>query len=258
MILACDGKRAPDYNTDYKTAFDSILYSYDLQGTLLVFDPQKQTYYSNDFERAKQSFLPASTFKIPHTIIALETGVLTDAETILKWDGEEREFHTWEQDMTLKEAFRVSCIPCFQEVAREIGQDRMKSYLNKLQYAKIEISNDIDSFWLKGASRISPFEQINFLDRLYNKKLPILTTTREQMLRILEIESHEKYTFSGKTGWSYHDDDNNGWFVGFLEEGKKIYYFALNIDPIDAKHMQKFVAGREQAVRKALHEMKIM
>src|SRR5699024_5778807 len=106
--------------------------------------------------------------------------------------------------------------------------------------------------------RISPFEQIDFLARFHSKKLPILTTTRDQMRRILEIESLEKYTFSGKTGWSYQEESNNGWFVGFLEEGEKIYYFALNVEPIDAENMQKFVTGREQAVRSALRLMNIM
>lgn len=258
VILACKSNREPDYNTDYKSTFDSILRVYDLKGTMLVLDPQQRIYYSNDFDWAKRSFLPASTFKIPNAIIALETGLLTDAETILKWDGQERDFETWEQDMSFKEAFRASCVPCFQEIAREIGEDRMKSYLNKLSYGQIKIQNDVDSFWLVGDSRISPFEQIDFLSRFYSKKLPILTSTRDQMLRILEIERDGDHRFSGKSGWSYKDENNNGWFVGFLEKGGKIYYFALNIEPMDAKNMQKFVLGREQAVRGALRALGLM
>src|SRR6266849_2719690 len=35
--------------------------------------------------------LPASTFKIPHALIALDTGVITD-KTLMKWDGAKKDF----------------------------------------------------------------------------------------------------------------------------------------------------------------------
>ena len=44
--------------------------------------------------------LPASTFKVPHALIALDTGVVTETTT-MKWDGAKQDFPAWERDHTL-------------------------------------------------------------------------------------------------------------------------------------------------------------
>ena len=69
--------------------------------------------------------LPASTFKIPNSIIALETGLIEDDSTLIKWDGDERRLPAWEQDLVFRDAFHYSCVPCYQEIARKIGEKRM-------------------------------------------------------------------------------------------------------------------------------------
>lgn len=247
------------YHNDYKTAFNAILDNYDLSGSILIYDPQQQAYYSNDFEWARRDFLPASTFKIPNAIIALEMGIMKSDTSVIKWDGRKRDFESWEKDLTLRDAFQASCVPCFQEVARNIGTASMKTYLNKFHYNNMDVTTEnIDSFWLKGKSHISSFEQIDFLERFLTKKLPILNTTRESMLTIFKIEENQTYKLSGKTGWSYNETDNNGWFVGFLEKDHKKYYFALNAIPKDATKMEKFADGRKQAIYDALSVMKLI
>lgn len=248
--MACGSPQGSgNYRNDYKNAFDSILNIYDLTGSILIYNPQERDYYSNDFDWARRGFLPASTFKIPNAIIALETGVMKDDTSVIKWDGAPRDFESWEKDLTLREAFQASCVPCFQEIALKIGTQRMKTYLNKLHYNNMEVTDqNINSFWLRGKSHISCFEQINFLERFVSKKLPILNSTRESMSKIFLIEDNKSYRLSGKTGWSYNESDNNGWFVGFLEKDKKIYYFALNAIPKNPSHMEKFAEGRKQAI----------
>lgn len=258
--IACDSPSADStYKDDYKASFDTILDSYDIRGSILIYDPQQKLYYSNDFDWAKKGFLPASTFKIPNAIIALETSVIKSDTTLLKWDGTPRDFDSWEKDLTLREAFQASCVPCFQEIARKIGTVRMKSYLNKLHYTHMDVKDEnLDHFWLKGDSRISCFEQIQFLERFLSKKLPILNSTRKSMLKIFKIEEIEEYKLSGKTGWSYNEIDNNGWFVGFLEKDKKTYYFALNAIPNDPSKMEKFAEGRKLAIYDTLRLMKLL
>ena len=112
--------------------FQSIIDSADVKGTVLIFDPQKNTYYSNDFDRCDQGFLPASTYKIPNSIIALETGVVEDDSTLFKWDGEKRAMDIWERDLIFREAFHLSCVPCYQQIARGIGPERMNAHLKKV------------------------------------------------------------------------------------------------------------------------------
>ncbi|MFT6938341.1 MAG: beta-lactamase class D, partial [Saprospiraceae bacterium] len=154
--------------------FQMIVDSNQVSGSILIYDSKNDTYYSNDFERAATEFLPASTFKVTNSIIGLETGVLKDRNHLFKWDGEPRRLKNWEADLTLAEAYKASCVPCYQEVARTIGTERMNEYLKKLDYGNMEIADSmIDIFWLEGEFKISQKQQIDFLKRFYNKELPI-------------------------------------------------------------------------------------
>ena len=157
-----------------------ILDSFNLEGAILIYDKQKDTYYSNSFEESKVEYLPASTFKIPNSIIGLELGILEDEHTVFKWDGSGRFLPVWEQDLTLKEAFQTSCVPCYQELARKIGVDRMKAYVERLNFGKMYPTQEsIDNFWLLGPSKISPFAQIDFLKRLDEGKLTVSKSTTQ-------------------------------------------------------------------------------
>lgn len=260
LFFGCDSKsNSAEHSDIHKASFQQLLDDQGVHGALLIYDAQKKIYYSNDFQYAAQGFLPASTFKIPHALIALETETIKDDTFIFKWDGKKRDFPTWEKDLSMKEAFRTSCVPCFQEVARKIGFEKMNTYLNKLHYANMEFTAaNVDSFWLQGESRISPFEQIDFLNRLYSKRLPILNINREKVIDYMRIEQTASYSFYGKTGWSYAADVNNGWMVGFLTNGQKIYYYALNISPNTNTDSSSFPATREKIVRAAFQQLNLM
>ncbi len=117
-----------------KAELQSMIDSAKVEGSVLIYDFQKEVYYSNDFRWANKGHLPASTFKIAHSIIALESGVVADDRIVFKWDGKKRSIKNWEQDLILRDAFHVSCVPCYQEVARKIGEKRMNEYLAKFNY----------------------------------------------------------------------------------------------------------------------------
>ncbi|MDW7690402.1 class D beta-lactamase [Flammeovirgaceae bacterium SG7u.111] len=224
-----------------------------VQGAVLVFDPQLNQYYSNDFDWTEKGQLPASTFKITNSIIALETGVVEDDSAFFEWDGEERYLAIWEKDMYLRDAFQLSCVPCYQEVARKIGAERMNQYLDKLNYGHMVVdSSNIDQFWLRGESKITPWEQIDFLSRLYFSKLPIEPRTEQIMKSMMLMRDKDKYQLSGKTGWSTQNDVDNGWFVGFLEKGRNVYFVATNIEPLEGFDMDDFAKTRVDISMKAL------
>ena len=190
---------------------------------------------------------------------ALEIGVVENDSTLFKWDGEARNMSIWERDMIFRDAFHLSCVPCYQDVARRVGADRMKKYIQKLDYGDIKFdSTTIDNFWLIGDSKISPKEQINFLKRLYESKLPISKRTDQIIKRMMVIEENEQYKLSGKTGWSIDNDLNNGWFVGYVQTKDKTYFFATNVEPTDNFDMLLFAKMRKEVIYKALRHMNII
>lgn len=242
-----------------QTTLQTILDEAKIKGAILVFDPQTNNYYSNNFNWAKLGRLPASTFKIPNSIIGLETGVVEDENTLFKWDGEPKFIKTWEQDLVFKDAFRYSCVPCYQEMARNIGAERMNEYLTKLNYGHRTINpSTIDMFWLEGDYKVSQFEQIDFLQRFYNSKLPIQKRTEEMVKNFMIIDQNNAYTLSGKTGWMMAEHKNNGWFVGYVEKNDKVYYFATNIDPTEEFDMADFPKIRAQVTKAGLQELGII
>jgi beta-lactamase class D len=215
-------------------------------GTFAMFDPSDGgRMVVTDRERAETAYLPASTFKIPNSLIALETGVVADADsTIFPWDKVVRDFDAWNQDHTLRSAFKASAVPVYQDIARKIGPERMQHYVNAFDYGNRDIGGaPIDSFWLNGNLRISAFQQIDFLQRFYRGELPVSKQNQEIVRDIMYLEVTELGTLRGKTGAVGIGAEPGtkatlGWLVGWLEHGpSKPYFFALNLDVHDSKHM---------------------
>lgn len=233
--------------------------SLNVSGSVLVCDLKKNEFYSNNYDWAEKGYLPASTFKIPNSIIALETGVVENDSTLFKWDRKKRSLKSWEQDLVLRDAFHLSCVPCYQEIARSIGPDRMREYLNKLNYQGMKFdSTTIDNFWLVGDSKISQFEQIDFLRRFYFSELPISKRTEKIMKRLIVKEENEEYKLSCKTGWSDYLGVNNGWYVGYIEKGNDLYFFATNISPKEGFDMKSFGKTRIELTNKSLKILNII
>lgn len=240
-------------------AFQSIIDSAHVEGAILIYDMEADTYYSNDFEWAQKGYLPASTFKITNSIIAFETGVIQSDSTLIKWDGEERRMKAWEQDLVFRDAFHFSCVPCYQEIARTIGAERMNAHLDKLAYRNMQVdSSNIELFWLEGDSKINQRQQIDFLKRFYQSELPISKRTEVMMKRLMIIDETDSYTISGKTGWSIRNGNNNGWFVGYIESRNKTYFFATNVEPKASFDMDMFSVIRSDISKKAFRHMGII
>jgi beta-lactamase class D len=246
-------------NKIVKVELQTILDSAHVSGSILIYNQKDDEYYSNDFEWAQKGFLPASTFKICNSIIALETGVVENDSTLFKWNGEERRLDIWEQDLVFRDAFHFSCVPCYQDIARKIGVKRMNEYLKKLEYGQMIVdSGSIDIFWLEGESKITQYQQIDFLKRIYNKELPISDRTFTIMKRLMLLAEKEEFKISGKTGWSIRNGNNNGWFIGYLEKGSEVYFFATNITPDQEFDLSLFPVIRKDISMKALQLLKII
>lgn len=115
---------------------------------------------------------PASTFKVPHALIALETGVVTDPLALVPWDGTKFGNPLWERPHSLDSAMKSSALWFYQRTARLIGRERMLAALKHLGYGSDTYDGDQTMFWLNGDLVVSPLEQLDFVARLVQHKLP--------------------------------------------------------------------------------------
>lgn len=185
------------------------------------------------------SYLPASTFKIINSLIGLQTGKIVNDSMVIKWDSVKRR-DSWNKDLTMYEAFRVSAVNYYQEVARRIGKDTMQLWLDSLKYGaktdtdKVVIRSAIDSFWLDNSLKITPDQQLGMVKKLYFDQLPFFKSYQETVKRAMLFEDNANYRLSYKTGWGFTKDDHAiGWVVGWIEENNHPYFFVLNIESPD-------------------------
>lgn len=182
------------------------------------------------------SYLPASTFKIVNSLIGLQTGKIVNDSMVIKWDSIKRSVEAWNKDLTMYEAFRVSAVPYYQEVARRIGKDTMQFWLDSLSYGNRKITSDIDTFWLDNSLKITPDEELGLVKRLYFDQLPFFKTYQEVVKRAMLFENNANYRLGYKTGWGSWNEKTGkhiGWIVGWIEENQHPYFFVLNIESPD-------------------------
>lgn len=170
-------------------------------------------------------YRPASTFKIPHTLIAVDKGLFNRAEDVFVWDGVVRSYQPWNQDQTLKSAFQVSCVWCYQELVSQIGENEYFKYLNLLGYGNKMLGKNLEKFWLDGELKISPREQVGFLRNIYFHRLDISDRSYKVLKEIMYIRDFLGGRLYGKTGWA----SDSGWFVGYYEKHQKVYFFANQV-----------------------------
>lgn len=201
-------------------------------GTIALFDTQDGVLGCSDLRRCGEAVVPASTFKIAHSMVALETGVVDGPDTLLPWDGKRYSVDGWNQDLKFRDAFRLSCVPCYMAIARKVGQQREQEWAEKLDYGNHDTSGGVDKFWLWGGMRISPLQQIDFLRRFDGNQLPISERTADIVRDIMTLDVTESYVLRGKTGGTAPPEEPRelGWFVGWLELGSRRVFFATLLD----------------------------
>jgi beta-lactamase class D len=235
FLSACSLKKATIDN-DLKQYFDAK----NVDGCFTMMDNSTGgiTVYNMAMDTTRVT--PASTFKIVNSLIGLETGRITDEKMVIKWDGVKRWKEEWNKDLTMTEAFKVSSVPYYQEVARRIGRDTMKRWIDSISYGNKNIEGRIDTFWLNNVLKISPDEQIGLLKRLYFDQLPFRKSTQQQVRDVMLQEDNTSYKLSYKTGWGF-DEKNNalGWLVGWVEENRHVYFFATLLKSTNKEYDMK-------------------
>jgi beta-lactamase class D len=213
-----------------------------VEGAFLAYNVTADQYTAYRIGECQRGTLPGSTFKIVNTLIGLETGHLASPETAIAWDGVKRSVPGWNQAHTLQTAFKGSVIPYFQELARRIGLKDMKAWLKQINYGKMEVDRTtLDNFWLTGNSKVSLFEQVDFMRALLAGELPFSAEHRAVLKFLMRTDSPPAYKLYAKSGWvGYGRDEgfpapeertDHGWYVGYIEraDGKQ-YVFATRLE----------------------------
>jgi beta-lactamase class D len=217
-----------------------------VRGTFVLFEPANDRYLVYNAQRAGQRFIPASTFKIPNALIGLEVGSIADENEVFRWDGKPKVRAAWERDHTLASGMRESVVWMFQEVARRTGRERMREWIDRLEYGNRDIRGGIDLFWLQGALRASAIEQVDFLRKLAEGALPATQRSQRLVREALVVERTRAYTLYAKTGTAGGTRNAVSWWVGWVErKGRPVAVFAMNFAPAPATRFDdRFEIGR--------------
>lgn len=205
--------------------------------------------------RARRRMAPCSTFKIPNAVIGLETGVIQSADHVLTYDEKKHKSQAfwpeaWSKDQDLRNAFRVSAIWYFREIAERVGPGTMQSFVDRFGYGNRDTSGWKDPFWLGSSLRISPVEQVEFLDRLFRNEFGVTPKNVAAVESFMKQESKDGRELYYKTGaCTDRDAGPEVWLVGFVQEGEKRIYFAMNAG---SKNMDDIFSKRIELAKERL------
>lgn len=236
---------------ELKAAYDKV----NSQGVFLLKGQKKEGYHYSNPLLADSLYSPASTFKIINSIIALETGVVKTIHDTVAWDGVIRERKEWNKDTDMKSAFANSTVWYYQQVARKIGMITMQKWLDSLAYG-IGSVKTIDKFWLNNELKISPQQQLEFMEKLALRKLPLHMETYAAIEEIMQKETRGTSVLYAKTGWGY-DGRDLGWYVGYVRSSEGVYPF-VNLMISGAEVSPDFGSARIYIVRNVFNNLGIM
>lgn len=225
-----------------------------VSGGIYIYDLNKNRYTIYDRKRMDMGFVPASTSKIIHSLIFLDSGAIADETETLKWDGVKRWVDDWNKDHNLRSAFKVSAVWFYTDVSKRIGKEKMQKYYDAAGYGNRSTNGFGEAYWVKGDLLVTPREQVEFLVKFHQKRLPFSPQVISLVKDIMIEEKTEKYTLYAKTGWSDAYAPQVGWWVGYVERGKEVYFFATEIDI----NKNEDAAKRKEITRNILKSLKII
>ena len=197
--------------------------------TMVVLDPSSDQIDGYFLDSLNTRYSPCSTFKIPHALFALDSGVVSKENSFQKWNGTDYRIESWNKDQTLSSAIKNSVVWYFVNTADKIGRQPMQAYLDKIDYGNRNMSDE-GAFWLNASLEVSVLEQLDLLVKLYNNQLPFSDEDQDYVKSLLIQEKRGNQTLYGKTGGG----DHNGWFIGYVEtildhDETKVVYFVTHM-----------------------------
>ena len=212
-------------DNDLKKYFDSA----QVKGSFSLLNNQMGDITVYNMQLDTQRLSPATSFKIPLTLIGVQTGKIINENNIqIKTDSNQN------KQLTLKEVFTSSSPEYLQSIARQIGKDTLKLWIDSLAYGNKNVEGAVDSFWLNNHLKISPDEQLGLISKLYFDQLPFPKYAQQMTRNAMLQEDNTLYRFSYATGTGYDENSNQiGWVIGWIEENQHVYFFVTFITSAD-------------------------
>lgn len=230
----------------------------NIKGSITIYDYKNKKWYYSDKKDSEKRTLPASTFKIPNSLISIEEYAVKDENEVLKWDGVIREFPAHNADTDLKTAFKNSTVWFHREMSRRVGIDKYRKYLKEFNYGNQKLSGIPDYFWLDNTLVISPAEQINFLSGLYDEKYPLSKRTYNIVKNVMIEKKTDSYTLRAKTGSGLVKTLDIGWYVGYIETKDNVYFFATRLQQDEPNKNDDFLNLRKTVTFNIFQDMGVM
>ena len=170
----------------------------------------------------------------------MDSKQVTDAQQPLTFDQKKYPVQAWWPSVwqlpeyNLASAFKFSMVAIYRQMAMDIGQDTMQSYVSSFDYGNKDISSGLDQFWLNGSMKISAIEQVRFLQKMYRGQLAISQHSIDTLKEVMLVERNAHYSLYAKTGAGKANADDKtskamlGWYVGFVENTEGVHFFAFN------------------------------
>ena len=230
----------------------------NIKGSITIYDYKNKKWYYSDKKDSEKRTLPASTFKIPNSLISIEEYAVKDENEVLKWDGVIREFPAHNADTDLKTAFKNSTVWFHREMSRRVGIDKYRKYLKEFNYGNQKLSGIPDYFWLDNTLVISPVEQINFLSGLYEEKYQFSKRTYNIVKNVMIEKKTDSYTLRAKTGSGLVKTLDIGWYVGYIETKDNVYFFATRLQQDEPNKNDDFLNLRKTVTFNIFQDMGVM
>ena len=200
------------------------------EGSFVLYDLNGDTWKVYDMEQATLRTAPNSTYKIYDALFGLEEDVIAPDDSFMAWDGTNHPFEAWNGNQDLLSAMQSSVNWYFEEIDMKIGSSAIQDYIRKIGYGNEIVNANLSTYWMQGALKISPVEQVELLTSLHNNRFDFAPENINAVKNSICLFSSEDKNFYGKTGTGRVDgQDVNGWFVGLLETAGNTYFFATNI-----------------------------
>lgn len=248
-------------NVDPETTLGQLVADREL--TFYAIDVSTGQDYAYNLPRSRIRYTPFSTFKIPHLLIALETGAVDSLQEEKNWDSTRhpaRDFWpaSWQRSHTLASAFQHSVPWYFKELTGDITADQYRTWLQQFAYGNGLAPAGSDDFWLEGPLAVSAVEQARFIARLTAGELGVSVGALEALKSVSLLEQGEDYRWYGKTGAGPVAADNMdgafaGWLVGWVETaGGKTVSYALYTEGENFAAIKDYRREATQAFLQAL------